>query len=230
MIQHCKYGLRQGLQFFKESWRPRWTWNHERTLSELWVNCESELWEWTLRVNQVAIFLFQRSAKWTPPSPINFPKNSSFRTFLGDLVGSILGARWNRKNARIRNKLWENLERTIIDMSRHESWLWTDCWKHLESQPLAVAGLLNFTCHNWFAYTELNPLTSLDMWNQFELHLCHNSFVYSAVYKPTEELGHVKPVWTSLVTNLSTELNPLNSSDMWNQFKLHLSQFICILS
>ena len=41
----------------------------------------------------IAIFLFQRSAKWTPPSPMNLPKNSSFRTFLGDLVGSILGAR-----------------------------------------------------------------------------------------------------------------------------------------
>ena len=28
-------------------------------------------------------------AKWTPPSPIHFPKNSGFRTFLRDLVGSI---------------------------------------------------------------------------------------------------------------------------------------------
>ena len=39
----------------------------------------------------LAIFLFQRSAKWTPPSPIHFPKNSGFRTFLRDLVGSIWG-------------------------------------------------------------------------------------------------------------------------------------------
>ena len=40
-------------------------------------------------IKYLAIFLFQRSAKWTPPSPIHFPKNSGFRTFLRDLVGSI---------------------------------------------------------------------------------------------------------------------------------------------
>ena len=164
MIQHCKYGLRQGLQFFKESWRPRWTWNHERTLSELWVNCESGLWEWTARVNC-------ESGPWE----------------------------W------IRNKLWENLEIIMFDMSRHESWLWTDCWKHLESQPLAVACLLNLTCHNWFAY-----------WT-----------------KSTDELGHVKPLWTSLLSQficLLNYINPLKSLDMWNQFELHLSQFICLLN
>ena len=38
---------------------------------------------------KLALFLFQRSAKWTPPSPIHFPKNSGFRTFLRDLAGSI---------------------------------------------------------------------------------------------------------------------------------------------
>ena len=42
-------------------------------------------------LNELAIFLFQRSAKWTPPSPIHFPKNSGFRTFLRDLAGSIWG-------------------------------------------------------------------------------------------------------------------------------------------
>ena len=160
MIQHCKYGLRQGLQFFKESWRPRWTWNHERTLSELWVNCESGLWERTARVN-------------------------------------------------CESESGTNFERTLRELCLTWADMNPDCGltveKHLESQPLAVACLLNLTCHNWFAY-----------WT-----------------KSTDELGHVKPLWTSLLSQficLLNYINPLKSLDMWNQFELHLSQFICLLN
>lgn len=43
------------------------------------------------------IFLFQQSPRWTPPSPIHLSKNSGFKTFLRDLVGSIWQTAETRK-------------------------------------------------------------------------------------------------------------------------------------
>jgi hypothetical protein len=102
----------------------------------LWMGWDPINVATTLRTHhELAIFLFQRSAKWTPPSPIHFPKNSGFRTFLRDLAGSIWGP---AKTGKL--PPWTGL------LGHGDHTKGAEYWKYLSEQPL---GWINCNFKTW---------------------------------------------------------------------------------
>ena len=99
--------LKNGVFIWGLTFGPRWTLCFRVMSGACWAYV-GPCW--------VAIFVSQRSAKWTPPSPINFPKNSGFRNFLRDLVGSIWGTAKTRKIGNV-GPMWITCQRNLCPNS-----------------------------------------------------------------------------------------------------------------